>query len=126
MTSTSNGESAKNDIEKETIFEFIEINGTGNIDTIGEGESVEASFDVSDAQLLDSEADETELTKTSSFEVTTQLDNETFITFTLEVEYELEDDNSSEFSIDNLLEDSSFIDELTVTDSKIATDTDIS
>ena len=123
MTSTSNGESAKNYIEEQTIFEFIEINQTANIDTIGEGKSVEASFDVPSVELVDWEPDETELTKTASFEVTTQLDNETFITFTLEVEYELEDnDNGSKFSVDDLLEDSSFIDGLTVTDSKIATD----
>ncbi|MDY6900498.1 MAG: hypothetical protein SWZ49_20845 [Cyanobacteriota bacterium] len=116
MTFTSNGESAKNDVEKETIFEFIQINRASNTDTIVEGKSFEAP----DVELVEWEPDNIKLTKTASFEVTTQLDNGVSIAFTLEVEY---DGNASEFSIDDLLEDSSFIDELTVKDSIIATDT---
>ncbi|MCJ8283429.1 MAG: hypothetical protein MJK14_27500 [Rivularia sp. ALOHA_DT_140] len=116
MAFTSNGESASNDVEKKTIFEFIPINRASNVETIiGEGES----FKTPDVELVDSE-NEIKLTKTNSFEVNTQLDNGVSIAFTLEVEY---DGDDCEFSIDDLLEDSSFIDELTVTDSEIPTDT---
>ncbi|AFY56035.1 hypothetical protein Riv7116_3584 [Rivularia sp. PCC 7116] len=106
---TSNGESAKNEIDKETIFEFVDINRAGNIETIGEGKSFEAP----DAERVNNELDEIKLSNTASFEVTTQLDNGVFITFSLEVEY----DNAPGFSVDDLLSDSSFIDELVFMDS---------
>lgn len=95
MTFNSNGESANNDVDKKAIFE------------------------TPDVELFDSE-NEIKPTKTACLEVNTQLDNGVPIAFTLEVEY---DGDAREFSINDLLEDSSFIDELTVTNSRIATDT---
>ncbi|MBV6626036.1 MAG: hypothetical protein KI793_24405 [Rivularia sp. (in: Bacteria)] len=119
MTSISNGEFPNNYVEQPTILEFIQTNRTGNIDTINEGESFASSFGVSKAELINNELNEIKLLKTASFEVTTQLDNGVFITFTLEVKY----DNAYEFSAEDLLENSSFIDELTAIDATIAAET---
>ena len=94
MTFNSNGESANNDVEEKAVFESPELKIVGSENKI-------------------------KPRKTTSFEINTQLDNGVPIAFTLEVEY---DGNARELSIDDLLEDSSFIYKLTVRDSKVATD----
>ena len=85
---TSNQEFLKKIIEQKTIFESIEINRTDRINTINGIENLEANFCISENELFGNESDDLQATKTTSFELTTQLGNGDFITFTVELEYD--------------------------------------